>query len=106
MSATKDVCVGCGYPIVDKTIEGDLTITDCHESIDPMKMEVGSKNGCRNCAVMLDAISTITRDEGQGKRLVFSISSLKQIRSIMIGSGEGFLSHSYMEIVRYAGTSN
>jgi hypothetical protein len=58
MSVSADVCVGCECPIVDQTIKGDLTLGEKYFTPVSKNLIVGSQSGCRNCAVILDAITT------------------------------------------------
>jgi hypothetical protein len=63
MSVSADVCVGCKHPIVDRTIKGDLTLRERSFLAAPKSLVVGSQSGCRNCAVILDAITTFVGNE-------------------------------------------
>ena len=91
MFARKDYCVGCKAPLVDETVEGDL-IDGLSDEIDFenardnktfANMVVGSKNGCRNCIVFLDAVSFISRSKDQ-KRCRFRIIFKRRNRTLSI----------------------
>jgi hypothetical protein len=58
MFDSADVCVGCKHPIVDETIKGDMTLSFGRTPIISKELVVGARSGCRNCAVIFDAITT------------------------------------------------
>lgn len=92
MSYRKDYCVGCKAPLVDETVKGDLTDNFFSGGINSenardnntfANMVVGSKNGCRNCIVFLDALSFVSRSKDQ-KRRRFTITPRERNRTLCI----------------------
>jgi len=63
MSDSENICVCCRHPIVDETIEGDMTLRVEYLIIDFKDLALGVDSKCRNCAVILDAIVTFVGDE-------------------------------------------
>jgi hypothetical protein len=84
----KDSCVGCGTPLVDETMKGDLTdnplifLDRINKNF--AKVVAGSNNGCRNCTVALDALSFIFKSMDQ-KKFQFTIASQGQRGTLSIG---------------------
>jgi hypothetical protein len=58
MFDSADVCVGCKHPIVDETIKGDMTLRFGSVPINSKELVVGAHSGCRNCAIIFDAVTT------------------------------------------------
>jgi hypothetical protein len=84
MSARKDNCAGCRTPLVDKTIKGDIverafTVVYPEQRLNENFSNVvaGSNNGCRNCVVILDALSFLFKSKDQ-KKFEFAIAALRQ----------------------------
>jgi hypothetical protein len=116
MSARKDYCVGCEAPLVDETVKGDLTggLSDdiCFENTRDNKafanMVVGSKNGCRNCMVFLDALYFVSGSKDQ-KRCRFTITPRRRNRTLSIAFrvlSDKDTESSYMEVFRQSSMSN
>jgi len=63
MPDSENICVGCQHPIVDEMIEGDMTLKDGHTFIEFKNLAVGEDSGCRNCAIIFDAIVTFAAGE-------------------------------------------
>jgi hypothetical protein len=81
MSDRKDYCVGCEASLVDELVEGDLMdgfsddiyFENARDNKTFANMVAGSENGCRNCILFLDALSSISRSKDQ-KRCRFTIT--------------------------------
>jgi hypothetical protein len=116
MSASKDYCVSCEAPLVDETVKGDLTdgfanFSSFENALNDKTFAnrvVGSKNGCRNCAVIMDALSFISRGKDQ-KRFEFTIIPRRESQTLDIevevvddGDTELF----FMEVFRQSSMSN
>lgn len=88
---TRNDCVGCKARLVGETVEGDLRggssdeidFEDARDNKTFANMVVGSKNGCRNCIVFLDAVSFISRSKDQ-KRCRFRIIFKRRNRTLSI----------------------
>ena len=98
----ENICVGCKHPIVDETIEGDMALADGYTEIDFKKLAVGEDSGCRNCAVILDAIVTFVEGEGRSfmpSHTCVGYDSERQDLTIEIESSK------WIEVIRYSGMS-
>jgi hypothetical protein len=125
MSARKDNCAGCWTPLVDETIKGDIverafTVVYPEQRLNGRtnenfsKVVVGSNNGCRNCVVILDALSFLFKSKDQ-KKFEFTIAALRQnpILSIKCSvdmdfrdfKGGRHLEPTHMEVFRQTGMS-
>jgi len=71
MSNSENVCVGCKHPIVDETIEGDMTLRVGTIYVYFKDLATGVDSKCRNCAVVLDAI--VAHVGGEDRLLTQSI---------------------------------
>ena len=89
MSGSENICVCCKHPIVDETIEGDITLQYNYIEADFKDLAMGVDSNCRICAVILDAIATHVRGGYrsfmQSKVGVYSSSSISQEFRINIG---------------------
>lgn len=124
MSARKDYCVSCKTPILDETIKGDLTQSslsvvhpakgiDGITNKDLTNMVTGSNSGCRNCFMVLDALSLISKSKDQ-EEFTFVIVPERKTRTLLIKCDAELefcdsrysyeLSH--MEVFRQSGLSN
>jgi len=100
MSDSGNICVGCKHPIVDESIEGDITLKDGFISVDSKKLTVGEDSGCRNCAVVLDAIVTFVGGEYQSSmpsKIRVYTNPISQ--KLFINIGDQF------EVIGYSGMS-
>ena len=100
MSDNENICVGCYHSIMDGTIEGDMTLKDGLTGVDFKKLAVGEDSGCRNCAVILDAI--VTHVGGEDRSLMQSdmfVSSSPKRQALHIHFGEE------IEVIRHSGMS-
>ena len=101
MSGSENICVCCKHPIVDETIEGDMTLKDGYIETDFQDLAMGVDSECRNCAVILDAIATHVRggyrSSMQSKIGVYSSPWISQKFHINIGDK--------IEVIRCSGMS-
>jgi hypothetical protein len=116
MSARKDYCVGCKTPTVDDTVKGDLTdglsgniyLEDARDNKTLANMVTGSNNGCRNCIVILDALSSISRGKDQ-KRLEFIIMPQRESQTLEIQvevASDEATEYVFLEVFRQSSMSN
>ena len=122
----KHTCDGCWRPLPDKTLKGDLVESpyivvypeqDLYGRINKNFANVvaGSNNGCRNCTVVLDALSSIFKSKNQTK-FDFAIVIQKQTRTLTIecrlnkdswvGRYIEPLQPTHMEVFRQSGMSD
>jgi len=100
MSDSENVCVGCKHPIVDESIEGDITLKEYDVRIDSKEMAVGVDSKCRNCAVILDAIVTfLGREDRPFMRNNTSVFPNQRKQELVINIGRR------IEVIRYSGMS-
>jgi hypothetical protein len=121
MSARKDICAGCGTPLVDETMKGDIverafTVVYPEQRLNENFSNVvaGSNNGCRNCVVILDALSFLFKSKDQ-KKFDFTIAASRQnpILSIKCSvdmdsrdfKGGRYIEPTHMEVFRQTGMS-
>jgi hypothetical protein len=112
----KDYCIGCEAPLVDEKVKGDLTdgfsdnidFQNARDNKTFANIVVGSKNGCRNCIVFLDASSFISRSKDQ-KRCRFATTSRRRNRTLEIVFkvlGDEDTELSFMQVFRQISMSN
>jgi hypothetical protein len=95
------VCVGCKHPIVNETIKGDMTLRYGHISINSKELVVGARSGCRNCAVIFDAITTfVGNPDPTSRHNIFEIFHSAHNGELKIAFGE------CIEVVRCTGNSD
>ena len=100
MFDSENICVCCKHPIVDETIEGDMTLKELYTSVDFNELSGGVDSGCRNCAVILDAISAhVWGRDRSFRQSMLSVHSSPISRGLVIGQDEK------IEVIRYSGMS-
>lgn len=100
MSDSENICVCCRHPIVDETIEGDMTLRVEYLIIDFKDLALGVDSKCRNCAVILDAIVTfLGREDRPFMRNNTSVFPNQRKQELVINIGRR------IEVIRYSGMS-
>ena len=101
MSESENICVCCHHPIVDETIEGDMTLKDGYAFVEYKNLAVGEDSGCRNCAIILDAIVTFVAGEDRSfmRSNSMCVYSHRDIHAFVIDIGKN------IEVIHHSGMS-